>query len=186
MSNVAKDWVVFDDVNLPERQSVPLSQPPNIPQRKGLVSTNGVLKSGNVLTANGNQLQSAKTSSVPPIPERVLSPRKAATPVPSASTNTDIRLPPPPMSANSSLKRQSRSRSCVSTPLRSVNPDKHVAVLGPPIPPRKDIVKRQAERDSVSDISRASDTSSLQGWIKFEYSGSSQGKLSRLLQCVVS
>ena len=169
-STMSKDWVLFDDNNFScndgSLSSVLPRKPPDIPRRLGLPTADQI---------HANVSQLTVKSVVPPIPNRVYTPQQTSSLM---SSNNEFRIPPPPLSSNSSLKRYPRSRSSVSTPSQTYESAKSPATIsfGPPIPPRKDILHRKKERDSVSDLSRTSDTSSLHGWIKFEHAGSSQGR----------
>ena len=172
---MSKNWVVFDHddnhkTHLERNMSDSFSKkPPDIPRRKGLPSTSKPPTAPEALNKSLEHI-------VPPIPSRLLTPQKPPSPL---TLNNEIRIPPPPMVSNNSVKRQSRSRSSVSTPLSQLHPDSvkspTLFAFGPPVPPRRDILQRRSERDSVSDLSRASETSSLQGWFRFDKAGSSQG-----------
>ena len=178
-SIAANNWVVFDEKFVSQTvvdSPIPTgltSKPPEIPLRKILSSSNQ--PPSNVNTLFDLPSKPSLVGDVPPIPERILSPTlllSKCTPSHHQSTNIDIRLPPPP-SGQGSFKRQTRSRNSLPLP-HLFEPRKTTSILAPPVPPRKDIFIKQGERDSFSDVSKTSDTSS-QAWIKFELGGSSQG-----------
>nr|XP_002122692.2 uncharacterized protein LOC100183638 [Ciona intestinalis] len=191
----SQSWIKFDDgqVNASSNIDKPSyaflahtnQQVPAIPSRRMSNNTNKI----DLLTMDSDCLNTPleqTNKEVPPIPDRVLSPKKipsnTSSPCQSPSpASFDFRLPPP-ASRGSSMRRQSRGRSSVNNPSTVGTKDKVIfpvtptSVKGPPVPPRKDLLGDQPLKTkldilataSSSDSSRITKEPSGPTWIQFE------------------